>query len=100
MAKMIHTSGVEGPRHDPYSWEELTFIRTDGVSVKVRIGGLGYERLYVDGNKVAEHYHHDTAVSDMFEGLTGLSVDKAFSIYHRRFEREYDDPMGDVGRYI
>ena len=45
MARVFVRHGVEGPRHDPYCWTEITFVRTDGLTVVMRMGGLGYAKL-------------------------------------------------------
>jgi hypothetical protein len=73
MAKVRVTTGSEGPRHDPYGWTEIHFTKTDGTEVMLRTGGLGYDRLFVNGEKVGESYDPDTAMVDKFQELTGLT---------------------------
>lgn len=45
-------TGTEGPRHDPYAWEEFTVHCQNGNKVTYRSSGLGYTRTTVlsDGN--------------------------------------------------
>lgn len=77
MARVWTREGSEGPRHDPYSWSEVHFEKTDGTVVMLRQGGLGYSRLYVDGTKVKESFGDDNSAEAEFEVLTGMCPYKA-----------------------
>lgn len=77
MAKVHVASGTEGSRHDPYSWEEITFTRTDGTVVVYRAGGLGYNHIWVDDEVVLHNCHDADKAADMFQQLTGMTPDEA-----------------------
>lgn len=87
MARVWCKSGSEGPRHDPYSWDETYFEKTDGTLVMLRQGGLGYSRLYVDGKLVTESFGDSDAAEAQFEAHTGVSVWVAKELPHRLQER-------------
>lgn len=98
MARMHIASGSEGPSHDPYDWTEIRFTKTDGTKVTLRSGGLVYERLYVNGEKMLETFDDSKEVSKRFEELVGLSPLKAEQIYYARIY--FEDPMGPPSRYM
>jgi hypothetical protein len=83
MARVWVNHGEEGPRHDPYGWTEINVRKTDGTHVMIRVGGLGYERLYVNGHKLVESFGDDLAVGNEFLRLTGLTPDEAEDIPQR-----------------
>ena len=98
MAKIRMKSGSEGPRHDPYSWSEIHFTKTDGTEVMLRAGGLGYTRLFVNGEKISESFIDDKSTDEKFEELVGMSPYKCEDVYYRKMHVE--DPMGPASRYI
>ena len=98
MAKVRVYTGSEGPSHDPYGWTEVVFTKTDGTEVTLRYSGLGYVRLFVNGEKVLETFDDGKVASAQFEELTGITPWKAEEIYHTRIH--FDDPMGGPGLYI
>lgn len=79
MARVWTREGTEGPRHDPYSWCEIHFEKTDGTLVRLRQGGLGYSRLYVNGALVAES-HKENEVEPLFEQHTGMNWWRAMNL--------------------
>lgn len=89
MAKVRIKSGSEGPSHDPYGWTEVTFTRTDGLEVQFRYGGLGYERLLLDGVKHLESFGlmegwDKSAAESAFEALAGFSPYEAERLVERQ----------------
>jgi hypothetical protein len=97
MARISIRSGTEGPRHDPYSWSEITFTKTDGTVIQLREGGLGYGQFTINGVQEARVYD-DEYIQARFLILTGLTIARANDIYHERFY--YADPMGHPSMYI
>jgi|GEM_PF-5603466 hypothetical protein len=87
MAKIRVRRGSEGPKHDPYSFTEITFYFTDTTRNPVTIhSGLGEwvktgDRHYDAQNSCGI----DPAL--IFEELTGLSVRRAEAIPNMLFER-------------
>ena len=65
-------SGSEGPRHDPYGWEEFE-VHRNGRRVSVREGGLGYTRLTVD-DVTCESDPSQDAVDAWFQLFTGRTA--------------------------
>jgi hypothetical protein len=84
MASVRVRRGSEGPAHDPYSWTEIEFTKADGTVVMIRQGGLGYERLFVNGKKVLETFEgqRDPASTKFYE-LTGMTPEDAEEVPER-----------------
>jgi hypothetical protein len=96
-------SGSEGPRHDPYGWEEISVV-LNGCTITLRSGGLGYQRLSIDKKVVAEEWDAfprraipNEAVK-AFETLTGIPV-KKFEKYYYRAHPYFNDPYGSLRDY-
>ncbi len=70
-------NGIEGPRHDPYGWEELTVQRPNGCWC-YRTGGLGYikisrnEGIVFEQSDVTKSGAEKEAI-DFFARMTGLT---------------------------
>jgi hypothetical protein len=96
--KMSHRSGSEGPRHDPYHYDEFTLVEVnDGVTRTVTLrAGLGI-RIEVNGKVMIEGYDSEDVVG-IFEELTGLSMDK-FRRSYNRVHPYFEDPMGSLAMY-
>lgn len=101
--KVGFRSGSEGPRHDPYSWEEV-MLTTNGKCVSVRTCGYGLITLYVDGVRKAigpaEKDGAAARIAAKFEKLTGVSLDLVSDLARRKADQLYDDPMGHPSMYI
>ena len=77
------TNGVEGPRHDPYGWDEVQYTcPATGRIYVLRTSALGYERLTVINGALAHTLAQLTQHTDrtkltlvrLFEALVGLSA--------------------------
>lgn len=79
---IFQRSGTEGPRHDPYGWEEFE-VHRNGNEVMYRAGGLGYVRLYLNGLCAFELYDRDGPVSS--------TVDKFFELHTGHSRREWEE---------
>lgn len=97
--KISFRQGSEGPRHDPYAWNEVRV--TDGRHVYVlRDGALGYSRLIVDDRKIGE-VHEKAQVIRLrkrflkMAKVTERKIDRAYEAYMN----EDEDPMGPASRY-
>lgn len=75
MSQLSVTTGTEGPRHDPYHYEEITFER-DGHTYVAHLGLA--EWLKVDGEKRAE----GEGVEALFNELTGECLSALMEAYH------------------
>jgi hypothetical protein len=74
---ITYKSGSEGPRHDPYHFEEVTIHgRAGNVTAHI---GLGVW-LSVNGHRM-EIPEVDLDIS--FQRLTGISIDVAFRLYRK-----------------
>ena len=73
-------SGAEGPRHDPYDWEELSVQRPNGLWC-YRTGALGYIEISRDGGIMFNASigimrrcdHTEQEAIDFFARMTGLT---------------------------
>src|SRR5580765_2878548 len=95
--KLSKRSGSEGPQHDPYGWNEYT-VDLNGHSYTLRIGGLGYNRLVIDGTQRAEGFaEHQSfyTVMETWQRLTGIEFEK-FERWHDRAHPydPYEDAYG------
>lgn len=77
MARVFTKQGTYGPRNDPYGWEEVTFIRTDGTKVMIFIGSLGDSVLTVNGKRELQVRDGSHTCENRFEELTGIRPDQA-----------------------
>lgn len=78
-------SGEEGPRHDPYGYEEWTF-RRNGHVVQLHTGLINW--VSYDGTRVFSG-GDDTvsAASRRFEMLTGISLERLEWLYYEMRNR-------------
>lgn len=79
MAKVSVRRGVEGPKHDPYGYTEVTFTRTDG-RVVVMHEGLG-TWVKVDGARPKDLT--ELECYEAFEAATGMPFRRAECVPHR-----------------
>lgn len=78
MARVFTRSGTEGPRHDPYHYTEVSFVKTNGDVVECKVSGLGYGLLSVNDAQLFKG--DDLETEKEFERITGISYDKALEI--------------------
>src|SRR5690348_9080155 len=98
--KLSQRSGNEGPTHDPYSWHEY-IVRWNGVTYTLRMGALGYARLYQGPTKIMEGYDRDgeaDRIVQLWETLAGMSL-RTFSRAYDHIHPYIEDPM-PMWRYI
>lgn len=82
MARVFVRNGTEGPRHDPYSYTEITFVKTDGTEI-VYHDGLAQ---WITVNGVKQPCDYDEHVG-LFEELTGIAPWRAEVIPDRLEQR-------------
>jgi len=80
--KISYRKGSEGPRHDPYSFDEITFEGRRGKTVG-HFGLAAWVRH--NGVIVAD----DNTAYDVWITLTGLPPHKAIELYHKRPWRKH-----------
>jgi hypothetical protein len=83
MARIRVKRGSEGPKHDPYSYTEITFYFTNpkrkpviyhyGLGEWLKHGKRCYKPNY-------SHLHQNEHLAVIFEKLTGIPSHKAFKI--------------------
>jgi hypothetical protein len=77
-------TGREGPRHDPYGYDEITVHRADGAHVTLH-EGLGTWIEFKDargtGNKLDERDAPRAQIDAAFERVAGVSVEAARKAY-------------------
>lgn len=71
MTKITMRSGAEGPRHDPYHFEEITVDRQDGRKVTLHVG-LGVWAT-AEGGPMRERTDSPQEAYHMFERYAGVS---------------------------
>jgi len=71
--------GSEGPRHDPYSYTEITVTRESGATVCIHFGLI--EWIEVNGIRSDTEYK---VASEIFEEHAGISIEVAQKTYERQ----------------
>lgn len=79
MSSIDIKSGSEGPRHDPYSYSEITVTRESGSTVCIHFGLIEW----IEVNGIRSDCDYETA-AEIFEDLAGISVEVAQKVYERR----------------
>ena len=74
-------SGREGPRHDPYHYDELTLRRSDGRWATVHIG-LAEWMEYFDGRVKRRFEDSATVLNFKFEAVMGVSTRTVYRALH------------------
>lgn len=77
MTKIVIKTGTEGPRFDPYHFDEMIVTRPDGSWVKVHDGLSTWIETH-DGIKC----HDEKQVFKIFEQRVGVTYDRAMMAYH------------------
>lgn len=86
MSRIEIQTGTEGPRHDPYGWEEITVRRmNDQVVVTLHEGLATWVRI--DGVGTVHEGYNPLLTADMirkvFEAWAGITPDIARKAYNR-----------------
>ena len=82
MIRISLKTGTEGPRHDPYSYEEVTIERGDSTTT-IHLGLAEYCK-YTEGNKSLTI--HRLPTDPMMLALCGLTLKQAKRILRKREE--------------
>lgn len=85
MTKITRKTGSEGPRHDPYHYEELTVKRPDGRSITIHTG-LAFWAEAGDGRR--EDHDVEKAMT-LFEQVAGITPHQAEKTYRELRDRRY-----------
>lgn len=76
MSSITMRTGSEGPRHDPYSYTELT-VRRGNTTVSAHYGLL----VWLECNGEREQINDDKLLSMLFQDMTGLTIKQAERAY-------------------
>jgi hypothetical protein len=76
-------SGSEGPRHDPYAYEEVTVYRADGRVATIHLGLASWMRS-IDYNGVERKFDETPEIlHSKFEATVGITPTSAIKALHR-----------------
>lgn len=83
-------TGVEGPDHDPYSYDEITVERADGRKAMVHLGLGVFVDIYVDDGSVYRIWprvdysglKHDESPDDILLEVVGVTINEAERAFH------------------
>lgn len=94
-------SGVEGPKHDPYGYQELIVTQGDmryichiGLAVYIRINDLK-----IPCNAVVRNGVYTETYEEMFKRLTGDTAENWIEKYMEEHKDDVEDPMGCLADY-
>jgi DNA-directed RNA polymerase subunit RPC12/RpoP len=79
MSSIDIKSGSEGPRHDPYSYLEITVTRESGATVCMHAGLI----VWIEVNGIRSDCSYETAAG-IFEDIAGISLEVAEKVHERR----------------
>ena len=77
MGKLSHKSGTEGPNWDPYSFDELNLVKSDGTNIVMHMGLI--ESVKVNGKEI----HSGEGTDKVIEEITGMYFDKWMKIHYK-----------------
>lgn len=87
---ITYKSGAEGPKHDPYHYEELSIYGRNGITT-VHLG-LAY---WVSSNGVRiTDGEHNIQLNTVFRQLTGIEIDVAMRLYRTLPYRKHSKKCG------
>src|SRR5579859_3325001 len=84
MSAIYMETGSEGPRHDPYSYTELT-VERQGLTVKAHYGLM----VWLESNGEREQICDDKLLDALFCDLTGMTIAQAERAYRKWKELPY-----------
>ena len=89
-------SGSEGPKHDPYGYQEIT-VTQGNVRVTGHIG-LG---LWIEDNITSRRMRFKSieAMEVIFKELTGDTAENWIEKYEEEHRNDIEDPMGCLADY-
>jgi hypothetical protein len=82
MTHVSHRSGSEGPRHDPYHYDEYTLNRPNGDTIVIHSGLANWCKLKRDNKIVLEAECTHALPEKLFETYAGVSF--------RKFEKAFN----------
>lgn len=80
MAKLRQKVGAEGPRSDPYGYEEITFTPTDGeieVTLHTGLGDWIEVRLVKTEHRIRSYEKPGVSIDSLWEFWTGMTTKQA-----------------------
>src|SRR4051812_2751822 len=88
MSKVRITRGTEGPRFDPYSYENITVVRSDGTKATMHLGlGIWCEVVHANGMRYQEHDPEQAA--ELFGKAAGITPRAAERAHREMLYRPY-----------
>lgn len=85
MSSINIKTGSEGPRHDPYHYDEITVNRPDGSWVTLHVG-LAFWAETSEGERID---NDDRGALVLFEKAAGISLPVAYKAYREVRVRRY-----------
>ena len=85
MSHITQRTGTEGPRHDPYSYTEITVQRPGKKTVTVHLGLMQFVQV---GASAPVHMSYEL-LDQTFEALTGLTIKQAERALRRIEQQPY-----------
>lgn len=92
MTQVQHRSGQEGPRHDPYHFDEFTLNRPNGDTIVLHTGLATWARLQRGDKVILQNTDADVAhkLFEFFAGVSQKAFAKAwYSLPQRRLRNHY-----------
>ena len=86
MSTVSYNSGSEGPRHDPYHYDEVTIDRKNGDVVTIHMGLAAWCKVKRHGKTVFQ-VDGETAAQTLFEWYAGITFHKAIGLQYTLFRR-------------
>ena len=86
-SRITHKTGSEGPRHDPYHYDEYTLTRSDGRKSTVHLG-LAQWMTYFDGRVTRRFDDPYPVIASKFEAVMGISLKSAAHIPRQLYDRK------------
>lgn len=91
-------TGSEGPRHDPYGFEER-IVYVNDITVKLHTGLGVWCKAFAKADHPLETNDEKLAV-DLFTTITGLTPEAFDRAYNRLHRNDEPDPMGSPSMYM
>lgn len=98
MARLSVWTGTEGPKHDPYGVLQMTFVRTDGLSMVFRQGMLLRTEPETSREGVTFEQYELNCIAN-FEQFCGVSIKTLSRLAEKELAQMYNDPMGCAADY-
>jgi hypothetical protein len=93
MSSISYNSGPEGPRHDPYAYDEVTIVRDNGRAV---VAHLGLDQ-WIEVNGSRSSFMEAEQIDRVAETVVGISISRAQRALRKKKESEYRAHRGHGG---